>query len=209
LLCGCGCVPLTFPPAQPPTHPHMSLSPTPTQTRVGRPYGRVCRRKLRAALVAAVANAGSVAFLPASVEGVTLAQDGTTATVACSGGVRVTSRWAGWVSRCGHTLLRGAAASRGCEPAHTHTHTYHSLPSLKSSTSPLRLVTLASGQAAGRLLAYESDAPSVAAQTAYGIEADVQVRRCGLRGRLRVVTSITSAAVRVWQRGSALPWPAL
>eukprot|EP00878_Enallax_costatus_P003937 GHUV01004158.1.p1 GENE.GHUV01004158.1~~GHUV01004158.1.p1 ORF type:complete len:394 (+),score=37.38 GHUV01004158.1:262-1443(+) len=37
-----------------------------------------------------------------------------------------------------------------------------------------RLVTLASGQAAGRLLKYEQDAPTVAAQTAYGIEAEVE-----------------------------------
>ena len=37
-----------------------------------------------------------------------------------------------------------------------------------------RLVTLASGQAAGRLLEYEEAAPSVAAQTAYGIEAEVE-----------------------------------
>lgn len=36
-----------------------------------------------------------------------------------------------------------------------------------------RLVTLASGAAAGRFLQYESGAPSAAAQTAYGIEADV------------------------------------
>ena len=37
-----------------------------------------------------------------------------------------------------------------------------------------RLVTLASGAAAGRFLQYEHDAPRVAAQTAYGIEADVE-----------------------------------
>lgn len=37
-----------------------------------------------------------------------------------------------------------------------------------------RLVTLASGQAAGRFLRYEDGAPTVAAQTAYGIEAEVQ-----------------------------------
>lgn len=39
---------------------------------------------------------------------------------------------------------------------------------------PCRLVTLASGQAAGRFLRYEDDAPTVAAQTAYGIEAEVR-----------------------------------
>lgn len=37
-----------------------------------------------------------------------------------------------------------------------------------------RLVTLASGAAAGRFLEYEADAPRVAAQTAYGIEAYVE-----------------------------------
>jgi lycopene epsilon-cyclase len=36
-----------------------------------------------------------------------------------------------------------------------------------------RLVALASGQAAGRFLRYEDGAPVVAAQTAYGIEAEV------------------------------------
>jgi lycopene epsilon-cyclase len=33
---------------------------------------------------------------------------------------------------------------------------------------------LASGQAAGKLLAYEDGVPPVAAQTAYGIEAEVE-----------------------------------
>lgn len=37
-----------------------------------------------------------------------------------------------------------------------------------------RLVALASGQAAGRFLQYEAGAPAVAAQTAYGIEAEVE-----------------------------------
>lgn len=37
-----------------------------------------------------------------------------------------------------------------------------------------RLVALASGQAAGRFLKYEDGAPAVAAQTAYGIEAEVE-----------------------------------
>eukprot|EP00877_Chromochloris_zofingiensis_P005408 jgi/Chrzof1/14869/Cz09g18310.t1_LCYE[v5.2] len=42
------------------------------------------------------------------------------------------------------------------------------------STFTSRLVTLASGQAAGRFLQYEPEAPAVAAQTAYGIEAEVE-----------------------------------
>jgi hypothetical protein len=37
-----------------------------------------------------------------------------------------------------------------------------------------RLVTLAAGAAGGRFLRYEEGAPSVAAQTAYGIEAEVE-----------------------------------
>lgn len=37
-----------------------------------------------------------------------------------------------------------------------------------------RLTVLATGQLAGRFLKYESDAPVVAAQTAYGIEAEVE-----------------------------------
>lgn len=37
-----------------------------------------------------------------------------------------------------------------------------------------RLVTLASGAAAGKFLKFESNAPVVAAQTAYGIEAEVE-----------------------------------
>jgi lycopene epsilon-cyclase len=45
---------------------------------------------------------------------------------------------------------------------------------LYSLFSKHRLVTLASGQAAGRFLRYEAGAPTVAAQTAYGIEAEVE-----------------------------------
>ena len=37
-----------------------------------------------------------------------------------------------------------------------------------------RLVTLAAGAAAGKFLKYEENAPTVAAQTAYGIEAVVE-----------------------------------
>ncbi len=36
------------------------------------------------------------------------------------------------------------------------------------------MVTLAAGAAGGKFLRYEEDAPSVAAQTAYGIEAEVE-----------------------------------
>lgn len=46
--------------------------------------------------------------------------------------------------------------------------------SICSPQPSLRLVTLASGAAAGKFLRYEEDAPSVAVQTAYGIEAEVE-----------------------------------
>lgn len=39
---------------------------------------------------------------------------------------------------------------------------------------PGRLVTLAAGAAAGKFLSYEEEAPVVASQTAYGIEAEVE-----------------------------------
>lgn len=37
-----------------------------------------------------------------------------------------------------------------------------------------RLVVMAAGAAAGKFLQYEEDSPTVAAQTAYGFEAEVQ-----------------------------------
>ena len=37
-----------------------------------------------------------------------------------------------------------------------------------------RLIIMAAGAAAGKFLEYETGAPSVAAQTAYGIEAEVE-----------------------------------
>lgn len=41
-----------------------------------------------------------------------------------------------------------------------------------------RMTTLASGAAAGHFLLYEGSAPLVAAQTAYGIEAEVRRHAC-------------------------------
>lgn len=43
-----------------------------------------------------------------------------------------------------------------------------------ANTVKARMITLTSGAAAGRFLKYEPDAPSVAAQTAYGVEAEVE-----------------------------------
>ena len=64
-----------------------------------------------------------------------------------------------------------------------------------------RLVALASGQAAGRFLKYEEGAPAVAAQTAYGIEAEVEGCAAARRAlhaaaRLRVSRSVHGAGVQ-------------
>lgn len=105
------------------------------EVRVGRAYGRVCRRRLRAELLKRCA-AGGVTFLPGEVEAVEPPSASATAS----------DPWA-------PTLIK-----------------------VKGLDAPVRcrLATLASGAAAGRLLRYEDDAPSVAAQTAYGIEAEVE-----------------------------------
>ena len=44
----------------------------------------------------------------------------------------------------------------------------------QASRPGCRLVILAAGAAAGKFLQYEGGAPTVAAQTAYGIEAEVE-----------------------------------
>ncbi|GBF93614.1 chloroplast lycopene epsilon-cyclase precursor [Raphidocelis subcapitata] len=98
------------------------------EVRVGRAYGRVSRRKLRARLTSLCANAG-VAYLADEVTAIeTPDGPGASSRLATAGGAAL-----------------GA-----------------------------RLVALASGQAAGRFLKYEEGAPAVAAQTAYGIEAEVE-----------------------------------
>lgn len=95
--------------------------------RVGRPYGRVCRRRLREHLVARCAAAG-VAYLEAEVA--------------------------------------DASSSPSDQSAH--------LGLADGRRLSCRLAVLASGQAAGKLLKYEAGVPPVAAQTAYGIEAEVE-----------------------------------
>ncbi|KAI8474141.1 MAG: lycopene cyclase protein-domain-containing protein [Monoraphidium minutum] len=99
-----------------------------TEKFVGRSYGRVSRRLLRAHLLKLCAAAG-VAYLPDEVAAIDTPEGaGAVSEVRTAGGAAVTAR----------------------------------------------LVTLASGQAAGRFLRYEGGAPAVAAQTAYGIEAEVE-----------------------------------
>lgn len=97
------------------------------EVRVGRPYGRVCRRELRRHLLAQCASAG-VKFLAAEVTDIQVTPAGDSVQLATAAGAQVSAR----------------------------------------------LATLASGAAAGRFLRYEQDAPGVAAQTAYGIEVEVE-----------------------------------
>lgn len=93
------------------------------QVRVGRPYARVCRRKLRSHLVAACRDAG-VAFVAGDVSKVDAQAAGAAASLTCSGGAAIQAR----------------------------------------------VVIMAAGAAAGKFLQYETDAPTMAAQTAYGIQ---------------------------------------
>lgn len=131
LCCACVCAelcvgarrPQAAADAPPPLGPHPSH-----QVSVGRSYGRVSRRLLRAHLLQLCASSG-VRYLPDEVTAID------------------TPEGAGAVSE---VATAGGGALRA------------------------RLVTLASGQAAGRFLKYEEGAPEVAAQTAYGIEAEVE-----------------------------------
>mmetsp|Transcript_17062 Transcript_17062/g.50951 ORF Transcript_17062/g.50951 Transcript_17062/m.50951 type:complete len:580 (+) Transcript_17062:168-1907(+) len=97
------------------------------EVRVGRPYARVCRRKLRSHLVAACRDAG-VAFVAGDVSKVDAQAAGAAASLTCSGGAAIQAR----------------------------------------------VVIMAAGAAAGKFLQYETDAPTMAAQTAYGIQAVVE-----------------------------------
>jgi lycopene epsilon-cyclase len=105
------------------------------EVRVGRAYGRVCRRRLREELLQRCVAAG-VTFLPGEVD-----------------------------------QVNPPAASAMAENPWAPTELI-----VKGQVQPIRckLATLASGAAAGRLLKYENDAPGVAAQTAYGIEAEIE-----------------------------------
>lgn len=95
--------------------------------RVGRPYGRVCRRRLREHLLSRCAAAG-VQYVEAEVE-----------------------------------VASSASGEQAAE-----------LTLADGRTLRCRLPVLASGVAAGRLFKYEDGVPAVAAQTAYGIEAEVE-----------------------------------
>ena len=99
------------------------------EVRVGRAYGRVCRRRLRAKLLESCIAAEGLSYHAGEV--VALEEEGTGSTSST-------------VTLADGTQLRSKS------------------------------IILASGGAAGRFLKYEDDAPQVAAQTAYGIEADVE-----------------------------------
>lgn len=105
------------------------------EVRVGRAYGRVCRRALHAELLSRCAAAG-VKFL------------------------------AGEVQYVEKNSAEGNGSGIGWNTV--------SLIMQDGDKVTCRLGTLASGAAAGRFLEYEESAPSVAAQTAYGIEAEVK-----------------------------------
>ncbi|CAD7696972.1 unnamed protein product [Ostreobium quekettii] len=101
------------------------------EVRVGRGYGRVCRRRLRQHLLEVCRSegiGGGVAFHEGLVDAVDSERGSDTSTLRCKDGSEVRAR----------------------------------------------LVTLASGAAAGRFLEYETDTPQPAGQTAYGIEAEVE-----------------------------------
>ena len=110
------------------------------EKRVGRGYGRVGRRALRAHLAKLCADAG-VRYMPGEVEAAPVVEGGEVEVA----DVQVRRRNGGSSSSAGDSCRLSA-----------------------------RLVVLASGAAAGRLLRYEQGAPRCAAQTAYGVEADVE-----------------------------------
>ncbi len=72
---------------------------------------------------------------------------------------------------------------RHCDWSATSTEALHLSREgvLQNAGASCRLVTLAAGAAAGKFLKYEHKAPTVAAQTAYGIEVELD----GLRGEVR------------------------
>jgi len=80
------------------------------------------------------------------------------------------------LSRCranGVRFCDGTVVDIALPPTDSTTYTNTSVTLKDGSVVSARMVTLASGGAAGRFLKYEDDAPSTAAQTAYGIEATV------------------------------------
>lgn len=97
------------------------------EVRIGRQYGRVCRRKLRKHLLQRC-QANNVQFMAGMMDELETEQTSDTATIRLADGQIVRSR----------------------------------------------LIVVAAGAAAGKFLHYEEAAPAVAAQTAYGIEAEVE-----------------------------------
>ena len=118
--------------------------------QVGRAYGRVCRRRLRTALLERCAAAG-VTFVAGEVEAIHLPHADSDSKVTDSD----------WPSTDLVVNRKHSAVEFEAEED-------------TKAVVRCKLCTLASGVAAGRFLTYESGAPSVAAQTAYGIEADVE-----------------------------------
>lgn len=120
------------------------------EVKVGRAYGRASRQLLRNTLLQQCAEAG-VTFLAGEVCSIDASD----------------------ASRESENAIDGEN-----QPDTSNTWPLTTLqvkdPSNQLQTMKCKMVTLASGAAAGRFLAYEPSAPSVAAQTAYGIEAEVE-----------------------------------
>jgi len=127
---------------------HFGDGPGGTSVSVPRAYGRVDRGALRAALAARAAAAGVVYGAGEVSE---------------AGGLDGGGRSLGLTLAPSASAAASASASASPPPPPPPPRRLHA-----------RLVTLASGAAAGGALAYEAGAPPVAAQTAYGIEAEVE-----------------------------------
>ncbi|GFH18887.1 chloroplast lycopene epsilon-cyclase [Haematococcus lacustris] len=76
--------------------------------------------------------------------------------------------------------------------------------SLQGVVSPVgcRLVTLAAGAAAGKFLRYEEGAPSVASQTAYGIEAEVEGYHEAFPGNEMLFMDFRRHHTGVWEQSA-------
>ena len=158
----------------------------------------MCRRRLRAHLLRRCAaggvrfRAGELVRLEPNEAGDTAAlalADGSVVRTRCPPGASLISRvqQAGWSSR--EPFLRVCVSSNGATASNLERRSELACSRwryaffCKKAMSPVwvlmrdlccRLATLASGAAAGKFLRYEAVAPSVAAQTAYGIECEVQ-----------------------------------
>ncbi len=161
------------------------------QKRLGRGYGRVSRRKLREHMLRICKEAG-VAFLPGDVANISVSEgQQSSSRVTTTDGKQLDARCV-----CAHAELDQGVGRSTCRRPGGQSWTrlgapwaIRLFPVATHTCSSRRIVTLAAGAAAGKFLRYEEGAPSVAAQTAYGIEAEVDgydeggLPSCGGAGR--------------------------